>query len=102
MQGYIITYDSKKTTEINHKLFGKVTNVKCGSSTKNYYYPGVFETALFCRLSKGCIFAEKDPGTLEGMLQVREAEVEIESGEMMTAHDFWKKRFGDEEVKNLK
>jgi len=101
MQGYIITYESDKTTTINHKLFGKITSVKSGDGIKNYYYPGVLNDIQFFRLSKGCIFSEKHPGNLEGLLRIRDCDLYVDEDELYTALQYWKGKFREIEVKNF-
>lgn len=76
--GYILSYKQglkrKDITLINYYLFGRI--VKRVTKTTNqefYYYPGLFETTPYIRITNGCYFSERIVDDYEGRLIVIQA-----------------------------
>jgi len=77
MKGYILNYRNGLTrtdiTLINYYLFGRIVKRPTKDGKKEfYYYPGLFESTPYIRLTNGCYFTERIIDDFNGRLIIIE------------------------------
>lgn len=96
MRGHLIVYKDgltrKDITLINYYLFGRIVNRKIAQNTvERYYYPGLFESTPYIKMTNGCYFTERIIDDFKGRLRIYPTEIIIPTDGFITAREHWKK-----------
>lgn len=108
MKGILIIYnnaDAQTITQYNKEIFGKVVRVVRKKKDFYYYYPGILNTSLHYRLSKGCWFIPTEsisPSIINKThLKIISTDLEIDENELYTAQQYFRQQYMNKMVNNL-
>ena len=105
MKGKLLTYDSelrKDVSLLNIKLFARIVSVNAEKGKQYYYYRGILENNLLCRITNGCYFVTGVVPEINKM-KIYEVDLEISLKELKTPREEIREEivFRGIEVKNF-
>lgn len=106
MEGYIISYrpslSRRDITLINYYLFGRIVKRPTKDNVEEYYYyPGLFESTPYIKLTNGCYFTERIVDDYQGRLfiiYVKEIKFPKEV-QVKTARTHWEQHIKEKKIK---